>query len=789
MLYRFGAELTLSRDRRRLTQHCRIAETRGVKHSPLIPTTWAQPMSPIDRTEQQSPEELRQAVELSTKPTRPPAQIEGYQIQYLLGAGAFGEVWVGIDKTTGRRVAIKFYTQSASFDAEALSREVEKLAFLSADRYVVQLLDVGWDSKPPYFVMEYVESGSLDDFLKHHGPLPPSDAVEIFREAAIGLLHAHGKGVLHCDIKPANILLDQDNRPRLADFGQSRMSNEQTPALGTLFYMAPEQADLEAAPDVKWDVYALGAVLYCMLTGLPPHRNDTTVNQIDTAKHLAERLARYREAIQESPPPQQHRRIGGVDRRLAEIIDRCLAAQPRDRFSNVQEIIDALKARELEKRRRPLLMVGFFGPLLLSLLMIAFGWAGYSRAMRESATAVREKLVQSNRFAAQLVAKGVSLEIENYFTEVEDLAHAPEILERAKQILHDAQANEILMELTPRRVLDGKAKPEQKAMLASNPSVESLKTNLVDKLHALRRLHPRIASLLVCSPSGSQLAMVTDDKTIENALGDNFAHRSYFHGGNGELPREQIADPPVHVQSPSLSSPFVSRSTGEWKVAISAPLYDGERFLGVVAITVVMDAIASLEGGSTQQYAVVVENRSGENQGTLIQHPLYRQMRDKQKSENQPVQEFSKFLQKCREEKVHLPQDPLQMNAFYRDPLGKLPEGKAYDRQWIACAEPVLRRNHADGEQIDSGLVIIVQEDYASGMETVSRLGSRLLWGAALAISVIAATMVGLWLLVLGMLKEPPVKIRSVQSRASDPTPINQAKTLSETKVIPPQEA
>jgi serine/threonine protein kinase len=736
-----------------------------------------------DRTEQQSSEEIRQALKQSTKPTRPPAQIEGYQIELLLGAGAFGEVWVGIDKTTGRKVAIKFYTQSASFDAHALSREVEKLAFLSADRYVVQLLDVGWDSKPPYFVMEYVESGSLDDFLKANGPLAPSDAVEIFRDAAIGLLHAHGKGVLHCDIKPANILLDQDHKPRLADFGQSRMSTEQTPALGTLFYMAPEQADLEAAPDVKWDVYALGAVLYCMLTGLPPHRNDTTVNQIDTAKHLADRLARYRTAITQSPPPQSHRRVAGVDRRLAEIIDRCLVANPNDRYSNIQEIIDALKARDLEKRRRPLLMVGLLGPLALTLLMIAFGWAGYSSAMRDSAKAVREKLVQSNRFASRLVAKGVALEIESYFDEIADLAKAPEILAQTRAILDDAETREILSELTfDKTTQNGKAEPEPKARLNEHPLFVNLRSTLTAKLNGMQMQHARIRSVLISGPSGTQLALFTNDKTIGNPTGDNFAQRSYFHGDSRELTRSEVTSPPKHIESVSLSSPFVSTSTGEWKIGVSAPLYDGERFLGVICITIVMDAIASLERGSTQQYAVVVETRPGETQGTLIQHPLYQQMRGQLS-----IQEFSEFLKRCAEQKANLPSEPGELDAFYSDPLGKLPEGKAYNRQWIACAEPVLRKRDEGSQEEPSGLVVIVQEDYQSGLEAVNRLGSRLLWGAAIAILFAGGAIVALWLLVLRMLREPKSRPIAPPKPPSDLTPHDQSKTLSNTAPYPAQ--
>src|SRR5688572_3673291 len=247
-----------------------------------------------DYTEQQSPADLVRSKELSLERTRPPTEVPGYETQRFIGSGAYGEVWAGVDRNTGRRVAIKFYAHRRGVDWSLLSREVEKLVFLSADRYVVQLLEVGWEAEPPYYVMEFVESGSLEDLLKTHGTFSVPEAVAMFEEIAIGLNHAHGRGVLHCDLKPANILLDQDHRPRLADFGQSRLSHEQKPALGTLFYMAPEQADLDAMPDARWDVYALGAILYRMLTGELPSRNDGMTRELDQAADLPDRLARYR---------------------------------------------------------------------------------------------------------------------------------------------------------------------------------------------------------------------------------------------------------------------------------------------------------------------------------------------------------------------------------------------------------------------------------------------------------------------------------------------------------------
>ena len=101
-------------------------------------------------------------------------------------------------------------------------RDVEKLRYLFSDRYVVQLFEVGWEAEPPYYVMEHMENGSLEDLLRA-GPISVPDAVLYFREIAVALVHAHDKGILHCDLKPANVLLDTDRRPRL---GRDRARRE-----------------------------------------------------------------------------------------------------------------------------------------------------------------------------------------------------------------------------------------------------------------------------------------------------------------------------------------------------------------------------------------------------------------------------------------------------------------------------------------------------------------------------------------------------------------------------------
>jgi eukaryotic-like serine/threonine-protein kinase len=725
-----------------------------------------------DHTFQQTAADQQRSKDLSLQRTRPPAEVPGYQTQRFLGAGAYGEVWVGLDRNTGRKVAIKFYLHRGGVDWSLLSREVEKLRFLSADRYVVQLLDIGWDAEPPYYVMEYVEQGSLDDLLRRHGSFAPAEAVELFEEIAVGLAHAHGRGVVHCDLKPANILLDQDHKPRLADFGQSRLSHEQKPALGTLFYMAPEQADLEAVPDVRWDVYAIGAILYTLLVGVPPHRNDDTVSKIDAAGELEERLARYRHAIRAAPPPQEHRKITGVDRALADIVDRCLAANPDDRFANVQEVLDALAARKRNRTRLPLMVLGFIGPLLALLITAFFSYLGYARAVENAEHGYSTWALQNNQFAAQLAAEKVTGQLNRYFELARDETRNTDFLPLFFAVADDSPA---LRKLTDPATGDNELEPTRAAFLAE-ASRSALERHLASRMVHYVELSkrdprvPRFASLFVTDRHGTQLASVFDDKSVSLSIGKNWAHRAYFHGGSEELvAADRPPANPTHIEQTHLSAVFFSSSQKTWKVAIATPIFreaaDAQQFQGILVLTVDLGdfnfAVTAIPRGR-EQFLVLVDGRAGAERGTILHHPLFLEMAARGQAVPQELL--------GREYRVPAPLLNGEGDPAYRDPLGRFRDkeglAQAFDRRWLAASAPVLPPIGAT-KHSESGLVVLVQSDYQSVVRPARQLGQQFIKNSFWMFVVMLSVSLSLWYVVVRLFREP----RAGLNRPPTPVP------------------
>lgn len=691
----------------------------------------------FDRTLTQSDEDLRLARERSLQPTRPPLQVPGYRAERFLGAGAYGQVWVAVDTNTGRRVAIKFYLHRGGLDWTILTREVERLALLFADRYVVQLIEVGWDSDPPYFVMEYLEHGSLADRLDA-GPLSVREATDLFREVAIGLVHAQGKGILHCDLKPANVLLDQDGRPRLADFGQSRLSHEQSPSLGTLFYMAPEQADLQAVPDARWDVYALGALLYSMLTGGPPYRSEEALAQIQQAEGLEEQLLRYRRWIEQSPRPKAHRRLGGVDRALSDIIHRCLSVDPHKRYANPQAVLDALHARGARRARRPLLVLGLVGPLVLLLIVSLFGYNVFETSLGDSSEALTRRALESDRFAAQFVAETVAREIDQRWHTLERIARGADfrrVFEQAMDAGPDSAANNALQSLLEK----------------------------LDREHVLADSD----SWYVLDKEGRQLAR---SPLVADTIGERYAFRDYFHGQGLDLPREARPQP---LRYPHLSIVFTSEATGKRTVSLSVPIFnqsdtDAREVVGVLCHAVDLGHFAELrndERSGNDQLPVLVDIRKDETgrPGAILEHPGLRSLLDDGGVAADrlylPATTLADLERLRRLRRAPHPDDleeavqtkELAWIDDYYDPMGGELSGR-----WLAAAEPVEVITRRELASRDTGWAILVQERYEAAVAPVERLRDQLMWRAGLATSLMAVVLAGLWGFVMLVLNESP---------------------------------
>ena len=206
-----------------------------------------------------------------------------YKILRHIGSGGMAEVYLAEDLLLNRQVAIKILRDQFNDDKTLLNQfkhEAQSAARLSSPS-IINIFDVCEEEGKSFIVMEYVEGKTLKDLLEEKGRLSPYKAVCIAEDIAAGLSHAHRRNIIHCDIKPHNILITENMHPKIADFGIARMISNMTmvytnSVIGSVHYLSPEQASGKPVT-AQSDIYSLGIVLYEMLTGHVPFDGNTAV--------------------------------------------------------------------------------------------------------------------------------------------------------------------------------------------------------------------------------------------------------------------------------------------------------------------------------------------------------------------------------------------------------------------------------------------------------------------------------------------------------------------------------
>ena len=321
----------------------------------------------------------------------PGSRLGPYEIVAPLGAGGMGEVYRARDTRLGRDVAIKLLRAEVVGDADRVKRfekEARTVASLTHPN-ILALYDVGTHEGRPYLVTELLEGETLSERLKE-GPLPVRDAVEVAAQVARGLAAAHSKGIVHRDLKPANLFVTADGQVKILDFGLAKLvessplpeklaecttlvgGTEPGVVMGTFVYMSPEQARGKPV-DHRSDLFSFGAVLFELLSGVPPFAGETPT---DIASAI----------LTQDPPPLP----AGIPAALDHLVRRCLEKRPEDRFDSSHSLALALEALVIptpvsippdsaaavvsKRRNRRALAAAAAGAVVLLALGVALVW-------------------------------------------------------------------------------------------------------------------------------------------------------------------------------------------------------------------------------------------------------------------------------------------------------------------------------------------------------------------------------------------------------------------------------
>jgi tRNA A-37 threonylcarbamoyl transferase component Bud32 len=270
-------------------------------------------------------------------------QLGNYKLKQLLGAGGMGEVYLAEHQLMKRPCAIKVIRPEKAGDPKVLARferEVHATAKLSHWNNI-DIFDYGRaDDGTFYYVMEYLPGMNLGEIVRRFGPMPPSRAIHLVRQACDALQEAHNVGLMHRDLKPANLFAAVRGGfydvAKLLDFGLAKpLTNLDSASLtadgtitGSPLYMSPEQATGDRDPDARSDIYSMGALLYFLVTGRPPFEDEKPIKVL---------IAHAHDVV---PPPSKWRDDLPLD--LESVIMRCLAKGPEERYQSAIELATAL---------------------------------------------------------------------------------------------------------------------------------------------------------------------------------------------------------------------------------------------------------------------------------------------------------------------------------------------------------------------------------------------------------------------------------------------------------------
>jgi serine/threonine protein kinase len=267
--------------------------------------------------------------------------LRNFRIISEIGEGGMGVVYLAEHVELPKRFAIKSLSRALSGDPNFRKRfyaEAQKQALLD-DPNIVQVTDFFEEDGQFFLVMEYVDGEDLSRAIKSRARLPQAEALAIFRDVLKGLAFAHAKGLVHRDMKPSNVLIDKSGRARIMDFGIAILAGAAEKrltaagaAIGSPWYMSPEQIERPQEVDQRTDIYALGIVLYEMLTGDVPFDGDTDFT------------VQYHQI--KTPPPDPRKKNAEISEAMARIVLKALAKSPADRFQSCNEFLQTIETVE-----------------------------------------------------------------------------------------------------------------------------------------------------------------------------------------------------------------------------------------------------------------------------------------------------------------------------------------------------------------------------------------------------------------------------------------------------------